>query len=112
MHHDLVTWYLINKMSEDSNYLADKDINDVLVAEPDKDYSGPLDNNCDDGHIGENLGLDNPNNPFAFDNNGVTNDDELHIADHEFISNVNVHPTTTITAMRQSKLNLVCMKML
>lgn len=71
----------MNKMFEDSNYSADKDINDDLAAGHDKDYLGPLDNNCDDGHIGGNLGLDNPNNPFAFDNNGVTNDDELHIAD-------------------------------
>lgn len=62
---------------------------------------GPLVSNNNGWHNGRNLSFDNPNDPFAFDSDDIEDNDELrmwsNIAGREFLSNVNVHPTTSTT---------------
>lgn len=58
----------------------------------------PPNNDSDGKHNGGNLGLDHPNDSFAFDGDDAMKDDELHmwfnIASRVFLSNLNVHLTT------------------
>ena len=53
--------------------------NDDLLAGLETISLGLLCNNNNNGHSGENMGLDNPNGAFAFDGDDIANDDELHI---------------------------------
>lgn len=75
------------------SYLANKDKKSDPPAWPSGDSSGPLDNNSEAWAL----------NPFAFDNDGVVDDNELHmwsnITNWEFLSIVTVHPTTPPTTI-------------
>ena len=88
-------------MSTSYDYLADEDINDDPPLRPNIDFLRHSDNTSNDKHDGRNLGLDNPNDPFAFDSDDAMEDNELHmcsnIVDKKFLSNVNVHPAMPIT---------------
>lgn len=88
-------------MSKDSNYSVKEDINYNLPAGPGGDSLGPLVSNSNGWHNGRNLSLDNPDDPFACDSVDVEDNDELcmwsNIASREFLSNVNVCPTTSTT---------------
>lgn len=88
MDRDSTTWYLMNMMCKDFNYLVKEDINDKLSTTHSRDSSWPSDNDSNGGHSGGNLKLDNPNNRFWLDCSDATHDDELHmrsnIADWEF----------------------------
>jgi hypothetical protein len=100
---DSAAWYLINMMSEDSDYSADEDINGDPPAGPGGDSSGHSDNESDGGHDGGNLGLDNHNDPFAFDGLDAEDDGDLHmwanIAGREFLSTTHVRPATPTTTI-------------
>lgn len=49
------------------------------------------------------MGVDSPNVPFAFDGDGIADNNKLHmwsnIAEWEFLLNVNVHPATPILTL-------------
>ena len=68
------------------------------LVEPNIDSLGPPNNDSDGKHNGGNLGLDNPNDSFAFDGDDAMEDNELHmwfnITSRVFLSNLNVHLTT------------------
>lgn len=88
----------MNLMSKDSNYSVKEDINYNLPSGCGGYSSRPSDNNNNGKHDGGNLCLDNPNDPFAFDSDGIADDNELHmwsnIAGQEYLSNMNAHPAT------------------
>ena len=73
--------------------LTNKDMNGDPPAGPSGVSSGPLDNDSEAWAL----------NPFAFDNDGVVSDNELHmwsnITNREFLSTVTVHPTTPTTTI-------------
>lgn len=58
------------------------DLNDPLNLSPNGYFLGSFDNNSDGVHVGGNLGVDNTNNPFAFDGDDVEDDGD--IANQEF----------------------------
>lgn len=85
----------MNIMSKDSKYSVNEDLGDGPNSTPNGDSLGPSDNDSDGLDVGRNLGVNNPNDPCAFDSD---DDGDIHmwsnIAEQEFLSSSNMHTNT------------------